>query len=100
MAASIDTELVNEARIFGSTGHIHVPARFFCPAGYALTKNGDTERQEFPYENGYAFQAFEVGKAVFDGHSESTFVPLDRSLSVVRAMDEIRRQIGVSYDAD
>ncbi len=100
LAASIDTQLVNEAHIYGGAGHIHVPARFYCPTEYSLTKNGVANRREFPYENGYAFQAVEVGKAVINGHLESTFVPLERSLSVMRAMDEIRRQIGVTYATD
>ena len=35
-----------------------------------------------------------------DGLTESPFVPRAQTLELLDAMDEIRRQIGVRYDAD
>ncbi len=34
------------------------------------------------------------------GETESPLVPLDESVAIMRQMDRIRRQIGVTYAAD
>ena len=42
----------------------------------------------------------EVLRCLRAGRSESEIMPLDENLSIMRTMDEIRAQVGVSYPAD
>ena len=49
---------------------------------------------------GYAHEALEVVRCLRRGETESPLVPLDGTLAMMRLMDRIREQIGVSYAAD
>jgi predicted dehydrogenase len=49
---------------------------------------------------GYAHEALEVVRCLRRGETESPLVPLDETVTMMRLMDTIRKQIGVSYAAD
>ena len=49
---------------------------------------------------GLGNEAAHVQECLRDGLTESPFVPRAQTLELLDAMDEIRRQIGVRYDAD
>jgi hypothetical protein len=47
--------------------------------------------------NGYNYQAAEVMACLRAGKLESEIMPLDESVSIMRTMDEIRAQWGLTY---
>jgi len=49
---------------------------------------------------GMQFQAAELERLVRAGATAGTILPPSESMAVMAAMDEIRRQIGLRYDAD
>ncbi|MDQ0029100.1 hypothetical protein J2S89_000917 [Arthrobacter bambusae] len=49
---------------------------------------------------GMQYQAAELERLVHAGQTSGTILPPSESVAVMAAMDEIRRQIGPSYDAD
>ena len=54
-----------------------------------------------PYDgNGYQFEAQEVVDCLLDGKTESEVMPYADSLSLMRAMDQIRQQWGLIYPAE
>jgi hypothetical protein len=58
----------------------------------------ELERYEEPYEgNGLRGEAAEVARCLRAGLLESPLLPLDETYTIMQAMDEIRRQIGLSY---
>ncbi len=47
--------------------------------------------------NGLGYEAEEVMRCLEAGLTESPLVPLDATLAMMRTLDTIREQIGVSY---
>jgi hypothetical protein len=41
-----------------------------------------------------------VARCLADGRLESAVMPLDETLSVMRTLDEVRRQIGLIYPSE
>jgi predicted dehydrogenase len=46
---------------------------------------------------GYAHEILEVGRCLAEGLRESPLVPHQQTLTVLRQMDDLRRQVGVAY---
>lgn len=88
-----------EAILLGTGGSIRVHPPIFRPARLTLSRPGqDDEVIDLPFEgNGYQFEAIEAARCVREGRAESAMMPLDESLSIMHTMDEIRRQIGLTY---
>jgi predicted dehydrogenase len=86
------------ATITGTTGRIELPNGFFHPNGYKLVSGGDVEQVEAPYDGwGFHFEAAEVQRCLRAGLVESPLVPHADSLAVMRSLDAVRAQIGVTY---
>jgi hypothetical protein len=43
------------------------------------------------------YQAIAVGELLRQGGTESPRMPLDKSITVMQVMDDVRRQMGLSY---
>jgi predicted dehydrogenase len=48
---------------------------------------------------GYAHEIIEVGRCLRAGLRESPLVPHDQTLAILRLMDDVRRQVGVTFGA-
>lgn len=97
MFASTETRAV----VVGRDARIEVDRSFFCARGFTLFYSDDTpERVERPFEgNGMRFEAMEVARCIRAGLRESPVMPLAETVSIVETLDEIRRQIGLTYPA-
>lgn len=95
---AIRTETANEARIIGTEGAIHIP-EFWQATSATLSRTGSAPvYTEFPHKsNGYEYQALEVHECLRTGKLESDVMPLDESLSIMKTMDTIRAQWGLTY---
>ncbi|MBS8266441.1 gfo/Idh/MocA family oxidoreductase [Mesobacillus boroniphilus] len=90
--------LTNEAYIHGTEGYIRIPS-FHSAKSATLYKDGE-EAETFNDDRksaGYAFEIEEVGKCLSQGLLESSVIPLDESLEIMKLMDEIRGQWGLKY---
>ena len=47
--------------------------------------------------HGLRYQAAEVGRCLRAGLTESPRLPLDETVSIMETLDEVRRQIGLTY---
>ncbi|MGW5566388.1 Gfo/Idh/MocA family protein [Streptomyces tendae] len=95
----------NSASITGSEGRIDVPNGFFFPDHFVLHRTG-RDPQEFradpadgPRES-LRHEAEEVMRALRAGETESSLVPLDGTLAVMRTLDAIRNRVGVRYPGE
>lgn len=88
------------AAVVGTEARVEIDRFFFTPSSFTLTaKDGKVLRR---YRNGYKGhglreEAAEVARCLRRGLTESPSMGLDESLSIMRSMDEIRRQIGLKY---
>jgi hypothetical protein len=64
-----------------------------------FSADGRGTRVEVPIRgNGLGYQAEEVMRCLRAGELESPLVPHSATLEVMRTLDAVRAQIGVSYD--
>ncbi len=85
------------ATVVGSTGKIDFPWGFHAAERFVLHRDGADPQEFQDAPSGLHFEAAEAGKCWREGKLESDLVPLSSTLSVMRTMDAIRAQIGVSY---
>jgi predicted dehydrogenase len=93
----------NRAAIAGTLGRVEIDATWYAPTSFTTVAADGTVLEVFVDEhegNGLRHQAAEVARCLADGRLESAVMPLDESLSVMRTLDEVRRQIGLVYPSE
>ncbi|MDZ8171199.1 Gfo/Idh/MocA family protein [Microbacterium xanthum] len=89
------------ASIVGTAGRIDVSGPFWRPSSFTITReDGTVSRFSQEIQNGFEFEVAECARNISAGAPESHAHSLKDTLSVIRTLDEIRRQIGVVYDAN
>jgi predicted dehydrogenase len=92
------------ATVATDLGRLELPTDFHHPA-YAVWRPvvGEPVRIEPPseiYGTGLGNEALHVQQCLRDGLSESPLVPRAQTLELLGVMDDLRRQLGVTYAAD
>jgi predicted dehydrogenase len=98
LSGAVRLDLNNDAYIYGTKGHIHIPT--FLYANEATLQVNDEDAQLFTAprsSHGYAYEAEEVGRLILDGQKESSVISLDESLNIIRILDKMREQWGLKY---
>jgi predicted dehydrogenase len=89
----------NPAAIYGTAARIEIDGWSCTPTAFRVIARDGTELERFegPYEGrGLRGEAAEVGRCLRAGLPESPPLPLDETYTIMQAMDEVRRQIGLS----
>ena len=99
LSTAIRLDTAHEAILIGTEGRIRIHAPWWRPGSMTITRpNAADETLEFPFPgNGYQFEAAEVMKCLRRGALESDLMPLDESLSIMKTLDTIRAQWGLTY---
>jgi dihydrodiol dehydrogenase / D-xylose 1-dehydrogenase (NADP) len=95
LSCAIRANISDGARIYGSKGHIDLPA--FWHATRATLQVAGEEPETITGEAGYHYEAAEVADCVRAGLKESPIMPLDESVAIAESLEEVRRQIGLRY---
>ncbi len=88
------------AAVVGTEARVEIDRMFFTPSSFTVMhRDGRVlQRYEKVYEgNGLREQAAELGRCLAAGLTESPLLPLDETLSIMKTLDEVRRQIGLNY---
>ncbi|MFF2243208.1 Gfo/Idh/MocA family protein [Arthrobacter sp. NPDC058130] len=99
----LDAASANRAMVIGTDGWIDIESTWYNPTPFTVhaADGSVVERFEQPVNSrGMQYQAAELERLVREGVTGGTILPPRESVAVMAAMDEIRRQIGLSYDAD
>ncbi|CAL1276547.1 unnamed protein product [Larinioides sclopetarius] len=107
IASNALAEFPNDLVVIGTKGQIRIPSPFWCPT----TVITDEKTYEFPLpetirpcnftnSSGLRFEAMEVRECLKKGALESEIMPLKDTETMTAISDEIRRQLGVVFDAD
>ena len=104
LTASMTSSALTTATIATTDGQIGLPPGFHA-AKYATwtPTGGDPQRIEGLEPiigTGLGNEAAHVQECLHAGRLESPLVPLGQTLTLIRQMDDVRRQIGVSYASD
>ncbi|MFI6495875.1 Gfo/Idh/MocA family oxidoreductase [Nonomuraea typhae] len=96
LETSLLKPLSNTATVIGSGMTAEIDASFWAPRRIVLTRPG-AEPEELHLEageDGYRGEVREVAGAVAEGRTESSIMPLDDTLAVMRRLEEARRRLG------
>ncbi|WP_454085613.1 Gfo/Idh/MocA family protein [Georgenia sp. Marseille-Q6866] len=88
------------ATISGTDGVIEIEGPFYGATTFTVTR-GDEEVTVRPrHEGGFQYEAAEVARCVAEGRQQSATMSWDDTLAVLGTMDEVRRQLGVTYPGE
>ena len=87
------------AVISGTEGRIEIPGSFYAAPSYTLIRrDGADEKSAEPmHGKGLRYEIAAASAAIRDGRLECPEMPLDETVAIMATMDEIRRQIGLTY---
>ncbi|QHT57939.1 Gfo/Idh/MocA family oxidoreductase [Cellulomonas sp. H30R-01] len=89
------------ALISGTEGSIQVAGSFYRPTSFRVQRDdGRVWTFDQPGSKGLQFEAAEVARRVAAGEVESPRLTWDDTLAVMTTMDEVRRQVGVTYPGE
>ncbi|PNH83800.1 Gfo/Idh/MocA family protein [Arthrobacter sp. AFG20] len=100
---ALDIASNNRAVVIGTEGWIDIESTWYNPTPFTWFDNAGNVLEKFDQpvtSRGMQFQAAEMERLVSEGLTAGTVLPPSGSVAVMAAMDEIRRQIGLKYDAD
>ncbi|MCL2832134.1 MAG: Gfo/Idh/MocA family oxidoreductase [Treponema sp.] len=100
-ASAINTQMINDAWIYGTSGKIHVPAFTWAHSADLILDNRYNYHYEPEYiSNGYGYEAVEVMNCIRAGKTESPVMSWNESLVLMETMDEVRRQSNFVYPGE
>jgi predicted dehydrogenase len=99
LSSSFETNLDNEARLYGTSGLLKLHSMFHMPTKLSIKRNGENEEQ-IPlsmYGNGYNYEAAEVMSCLDKGLTESEGMSWQFSLNLIQVLDEIIKKSEESF---
>ena len=99
----LDAASANRALVIGTEGWVDIESTWYNPVPFTVfgADGAVVERYDQPVTSrGMQYQAAELERLIREGATAGTILPPGETVAVMAAMDEIRRQIGLSYDAD
>ena len=101
LSTSVSFATPHEARIYGEKGKI-VVYDFYHPQKYIIyLSTGEEIKITKSFQGfGYQFEALEAQNCLLKNKIESPTFPLEHSLSVLKTMDDLRKEWGVQYAND
>lgn len=104
-ACSLRSRTPTELTISGTKGFVRLHDRFHNTETITVTLVDGASRSERTINlprsgNGYTHEAQEVGRCIRAGLIESPVMPHEETLSIMGTLDDIRAQIGLTYNAD
>lgn len=98
--AALDLVSPNIARIVCEDGWLYINPTWYTATGWqAYSADGKliTESRPEVASRGMQYEADEVERCVAAGLFESSIMPLDESVGIMRVLDEVRAKLGVVY---
>jgi predicted dehydrogenase len=91
------------ATVVGTDARVEVDPTWYVPTSFTVLSRHDEVLERFDEPrvgHGLRYQAAEVGRCLREGLTESPVLPLDESRSVMVTMDEVRRQVALTYPGE
>jgi predicted dehydrogenase len=99
----LDAASTNRAMVTGTEGWIDIEDTWYNPMPFTVhsVAGSVVERYEQPVNGrGMQYQAAELERLVRAGDIAGPILPPGESVAIITVMDEIRKQIGLTYEAD
>ncbi|NQD87874.1 Gfo/Idh/MocA family oxidoreductase [Paenarthrobacter sp. CM16] len=99
----LDAASANRSMVIGTEGWIDIESTWYNPVPFTVFAVDGTvvERYDQPVTSrGMQYQAAELERLIRIGETAGTILPPSETVAIMAAMDQIREQIGLRYDAD
>ncbi|WP_458107512.1 Gfo/Idh/MocA family oxidoreductase [Arthrobacter sp. R3-55] len=99
----LDAASANRSMVIGTEGWIDIESTWYNPVPFTVFAVDGTvvERYDQPVTSrGMQYQAAELERLIRSGETAGTILPPSETVAIMAAMDQIREQIGLRYDAD
>ncbi|GGF03825.1 Gfo/Idh/MocA family protein [Mycetocola zhadangensis] len=98
MSTTLLADTPGQANIVGTHGRIAIDRVFVGPGGFTFSPAGGNpvrfeDTSGLIWREGLSYQASAVARYISEGRTESPLHSLDETLSVLRTLDEARRQV-------
>ncbi len=93
----------NTAHILGAEARIDIDRVWYTATSFRMTAADGSVLEEFRSEiegRGMQYQALAAEAAVASGRFDSEILPLDETVAIMAALDDVRRRIGVDYPGE
>jgi len=101
LTATLQSATPCVATINGSAGRIEVAANFWMTQEFTVITEQGEDVHDMPFEfNGYEYEAAEAMRCLSEGLTESPVMPHADTLLIMRTMDAIRQQWGMTYPTE
>lgn len=100
---ALDTAGPNAASVIGTKGWVAIHSVFYTPTSFTVyaTDGSVIEHYESTVPNrGMQYQAWEVERLVAEGKTAGEILPPRESVGIMGTLDEVRRQIGLTYPGE
>ena len=90
----------NAAHIVGSDARIEIDRVWYTPTSFRVIEPDGAVREEYVSQvegRGMQFQALYAERLIAEGATDSTLLPFEQSVAIMRILDDIRAQLGVVY---
>ena len=102
--ATMLTKTGTTASICGTRARIDITGDFYAPGAVVRLTSTDHEvLDEYTDPEprvGLHHEAVEAARRIGAGELESPLLPLDETVAIMATLDEVRRQVGVSYPGE
>lgn len=90
----------NVAHVVGTEARIDIDRVWYTPTSFRVTTPDGTVIEEYTSEvegRGMQFQALYAEQLIAEGRTDSDLLPFEESIAIMRALDDVRAQLGVTY---
>ena len=102
LSCTLEAVTPTTAVVVGTEARVELEGSFYAPTAMTVVRrDGSRERLSWTVEGrGMHHEAAEVARCLAAGLTESPLMPLDETVAVMATMDEVRRQIGLTYPSE
>jgi predicted dehydrogenase len=92
------------ATVVGTEARIEIASGWYSPTTFRVVRSDGTVLEEYDGRGiegrGMQFQALELERLVAAGRTSGDILPADESVAIMGTLDEVRRQIGLSFPGE
>jgi predicted dehydrogenase len=90
----------NTATVIGTEARIEIDRVWYSATSFRVVGPDGAVREEYRSDidgRGMQYQALAAERVIGEGRTDSDILPIDETVAIMETLDEIRRQIGLTY---
>jgi predicted dehydrogenase len=103
LLTALDEPGPNRSTVIGTRGRIDIDSVWYTPTSFTVFDSAGAPTEHYSSDvvgRGMQFQAWELERLVAEGAGPHDVLPPAQSVRIMETLDEVRRQLGLSYPAE